>query len=243
VAIKAFIFDIDGTLLDSVEPHINSWIEAFNAHGYRISRGRIHRVVGMGSDKMIPLLTGLAADAPEVGAIKRLKAEIYESRHLYRVRPLPGVSELLQALQQRGIRLAVASSATGEKLDRLLELAECADDLPCESCIDGRSKPDPDKVLGAARWLGLDPADCVVVGDSPFDAQAAAAAGALFIGLRSGGRIDSVLAPALAVFDDPAHLAHNLDPLLTRRTCLDDGITGDPRFEADVPPTDAPNEP
>lgn len=212
--IKAFIFDVDGTLLDSVALHIAAWVAAFKAHGYEFSHEEIHRLIGMGSDKMIPAITGLTADSPAVSAITEYKTALYEERYLPTVRPLPGVDQLFPELDRLGMRVAVASSATGEKLERLLRIARCEDHLPVESCTKGRSKPDPDKVLGAARWLELPPQRCVVVGDSPFDTQAAARAGARFVGFLSGGRTASELQPAIATFQDPGDMAENVAMLL-----------------------------
>jgi phosphoglycolate phosphatase-like HAD superfamily hydrolase len=212
--VKAFILDVDGTLLDSVPSHIDAWAKTFELHGYFVERDTIHRFVGMGSDKMIPRLTGLSSDDPKVKAITAMKTEIYDTQYLPHVRPFPGVQRLIHELDRLGMRVAVAASATGEKLERLLCIAGCENHVPAESCTEGRSKPDPDKVIGAVNWLGFKPEQCIMVGDSPYDAQAAASAGVPFIGLRAGGRRDDELQPALGVFQDPAELADYIATLV-----------------------------
>jgi phosphoglycolate phosphatase-like HAD superfamily hydrolase len=209
---EAFIFDIDGTLVDSNEAHACAWVEVLGA-----DRETVRPYIGMGSDQLIRALTGLEPGSAASNELRERKAAIFNSTYLPGLRGFPRVPELLQGLRARGMRLAVASSATGEGLATLLRIAGAQDFLPVESSVGGRSKPDPHRILGAARWLGLPPQNCVMVGDSPYDAQAAARADMRFIGLRCGGSHAAALQPSIGVYADPADLLRNIDSLLLRK--------------------------
>jgi HAD superfamily hydrolase (TIGR01509 family) len=212
--VRGLIFDVDGVLVDSVDAHIRSWVDAFTQHGFTVQREDVHRLIGAGGGRLIQTLTGVQEGTDKSKEIADTKKALYERLYLPNVKGFSRVPELLRKLKRRGIGLAIASSATGETLARMLRIAECEDQLPVESCCPGPPKPDPRKVLDAARWLGLAPGDCAMVGDSPFDAEAAAAAGARFIGLRCGGRSDDALQPAVAIFDNPEDFERNLGLVL-----------------------------
>jgi HAD superfamily hydrolase (TIGR01509 family) len=209
--IEGFVFDVDGTLVDSNKAHAQAWLEALSAHRYAVTLQQVLRYIGTGGDKLVLALTGNPPDSAKSKALRESKAAIFEYRYLSHLKPFPKVPDLLRQLQKAGMRLAVGSTAKGEGLKKLLRVAQALDFLKVESCGGARSKPDPDTINCAVRWLGVPAAACVMVGDSPFDAQAAAAAGVRFIGVRCGGRNDSELQPAIAVLDDPADLLRNLD--------------------------------
>ena len=201
---EGIIFDVDGTLVDSNDAHAHAFVEAFGSLGYAAPFEHVRRLIGKGSDKLIPELIG-RYDA----AVAERKKAIFKERHLPRLRSFPGVEELLQYLTDVGMRLAVASSAAGDELEALLEVAHAKRYFDATTGADdgGRSKPDPDTVQAALRKLGLPPQRCVLVGDTPYDAQAAEDAGVGFIGVRCGGFWgDEDLQPALGVEDDPAAL-------------------------------------
>jgi HAD superfamily hydrolase (TIGR01549 family) len=174
---------------------------------------RVRPLIGTGGDKLLSTL-GLQPYSDLARAISETKKSIFNEKHLPQLRGFPEVPALMARLLARGLRLAVASSARGGALERLLEIAGAQQYLPVESSVGGRSKPEPDIVEGAVGWLGLQPAQCIMVGDAPFDAVASARARVPFIGLRCGGRQDRELKPSIAIFDDPEDLLQNLDSVL-----------------------------
>ncbi len=213
------IFDVDGTLVDSNDAHAHAFVQAFRDFGHEIAFDPVRRLIGKGSDKLIPELVGRYDEA-----VAERKKVIFRERCLPGLRPFAGVEELLQYLKEKGLKLAVASSAGKDELDALLEVARARRCFDTTSDADDaeRSKPDPDIVSAAVRKIGLAPERCVVVGDTPYDAQAARKAGVAFIGVRCGGRWrDEDLQPALSILDGPADLLKSADAWLTgcaRRT-------------------------
>jgi HAD superfamily hydrolase (TIGR01509 family) len=207
VGFSAVLLDVDGTLVDSNDAHARAFQEAFAEHGLNIPFADIRRRIGMGADKLMPELIG-RYDA----AIAERKKQIFRARYLPTLRPFPRVRELLAALREMELRLAAASSAGQDELDALLEVAGAKPYLEAQTNVDeaGRSKPDPDIVQAALRRLRLPPERCVMLGDTPYDAQAAARAGVAFIGLECGGWAAQDLQPALAVRRDPAELLESL---------------------------------
>jgi phosphoglycolate phosphatase-like HAD superfamily hydrolase len=174
---------------------------------------RVRPLIGTGGDKLLSMF-GLQPDSDLARAISKTKRSIFNEKHVPELRGFPAVPALMARLLALGLRLAVASSARGAALERLLGIAGALQYLPVESSVGGRSKPDPDIVEGAVKWLGLQPAQCIMVGDAPFDAVASARARVPFIGLRCGGRQDRELKPSIAIFDDPEDLLQNLDSVL-----------------------------
>jgi HAD superfamily hydrolase (TIGR01509 family) len=165
----------------------------------------------MGSDKLIPQLIGHAHDA----AAER-KKEIFRRKYLPQLKATPGARELVAALSRRTVALAVASSAGEDELAALLAAAGVADLLRRTTSADDaeHSKPDPDIVQAALKKIALPPQDCVLVGDTPYDAQAARSAGVAFIGLRCGGWSENDLQPAAGIVHDPAELLRRIDHIL-----------------------------
>jgi HAD superfamily hydrolase (TIGR01509 family) len=208
---QGIIFDVDGTLVDSNDAHARAFQEAFAERGFEIALENIRRLIGKGSDKLIPELIGRYDPA-----VADRKSEIFKQKYLPRLRPLPGARELVSHLKQRGLKLAVASSAAKEELDALLRIAAL------ESCFEEKtsaddaqhSKPDPDIVQAAVRKLGLPASRCLMIGDTPYDAQAAQRAGVAFVGVRCGGWDEKDLQPALDVFSDPAAILRAIDHIL-----------------------------
>jgi len=195
---EGVILDVDGTLVDSNDAHAEAFAEAL-----QVPFERVRPLIGKGADKLIPELIGRY----DAAAAERKKA-IFRARFLPRLRPFLKSRELLSKFKDLGLRLAVASSAGKDELDALLQVAGVREYLDAQADADDadRSKPDPDIVLAAASKLGLPPARCLMIGDTPYDAEAAARAGVAFIGLRCGGWSERDLRPALAVFADPAAL-------------------------------------
>jgi HAD superfamily hydrolase (TIGR01509 family) len=212
----AFLFDLDGTLVDSVYQHVLAWREALEASGIELAVWRIHRRIGMSGGLLVNALlreTGRSLTADDVARIGRLHIEAYVQR-ISQVRPLPGARELLARLSQSGMPWAIATSGRNESARPALATL----DLPAGVPVITRdqvqhAKPDPDLFLEAARRLDVAISDAVVVGDSVWDMLAARRARALGVGLLSGGYGEEELerAGAYRVYQDPADLLEHLD--------------------------------
>lgn len=206
--VRGIIFDVDGTLVDSNDAHASSWVEALAETGRHIPFDRIRPLIGMGGDKILPQLTGLSDDSPEGKRIGERRQAIFLEKHLPGLRAFPASSELLKFLNERGHRLVAASSAKVEELEKLLAIAGAEGQLEhsTSSSDAERSKPDPDIVTAAFDRLGLRPDEVMMIGDTPYDIDAAAKAGLRTIAFRSGGWDDPGLGRAVAIYDGPADL-------------------------------------
>jgi HAD superfamily hydrolase (TIGR01509 family) len=216
-----FVFDLDGTLVDSVYQHVLAWQEALELGGIELSVWRIHRRIGMSGGLFVGALlreTGQPVDAELVARLQQTHAEAFR-RRAGRLRLLPGARELLAHLTKVGVPWAVATSGLMTAAQPTLELLGVPDDVPVvtRDQVD-HAKPDPDLFLAAADRLGADVADAVVVGDSIWDLLAARRARALGIGLLSGGygREELERAGAYRVYNDPADLLLRLDEVGVR---------------------------
>jgi HAD superfamily hydrolase (TIGR01549 family) len=219
----AFLFDLDGTLVDSVYQHVLAWREALSEEGIELSTWRIHRRIGMSGGLLTNMLlreTGLAIEPAQIERVQRLHSDAYK-RRIDEVRPLPGAAELLSFLTLARIPWAVATSGRLETASlALAKIGVDTSDVPIITRDQVRfAKPDPDLFIAAAERLGIDIAATFVVGDSVWDMLAAQRARALGIGVLSGGYgLDELeRAGAYRVFDDPAHLLHHIDELGARR--------------------------
>ena len=187
---KAVIFDVDGTLLDSVDLHAKAWQEAFAEYGYQFSFDKIRSQIGKGGDQLLPEFLS-PEDVQQKGkAIEKRRGAIFKEKHLSQVRAFPDVRPLFQRLREDGWTLALASSAKEDELKTYEKIAGIDDLLHSEVSSDDAkaSKPEPDIFHAALERLGeVAPGDCVVVGDSPYDAEAAGKAGIRSIGFLCGG--------------------------------------------------------
>ncbi|HEX8135178.1 MAG TPA: HAD family hydrolase [Actinomycetes bacterium] len=212
----AFVFDLDGTLVDSVYQHVLAWQEALEVAGIELAVWRIHRRIGMSGGLFVGGLlreTGRPVDAAMVDQLQRAHAEAYR-RRAGQVRLLPGARELLAHLTGLEVPWAVATSGLREAAQPTLELLEVPAGVPVVTRDQvAHAKPDPDLFLAAAQRLGADIADAVVVGDSVWDLLAARRARALGVGLLAGGygREELERAGAYRVYEDPADLLAHLD--------------------------------
>ncbi len=217
----AFLFDLDGTLVDSVYQHVLAWREAMAGVGIELAVWRIHRRIGMSGGLMANAIlreTGHEVTAEEAGRLVRLHAEAY-ARLTVQVRPLPGARELLAYLTKAKVPWAIAASARIESARPTLERLGIGPDVPIITRDQVEyAKPDPDLFLAAAERLGVPIHESVVVGDSVWDLLAARRARALGVGLLSGGYGDEELASAGAyrVYQDPADLLRHLDEVGVR---------------------------
>lgn len=204
----AVLLDIDGTLLDSNEAHASAWIEALRRHDRPQPYQRIRPVIGKRADKVLMELFGLDTDEPQAKEIDGERKRLFLEQ-LPSLRPTAGARALLERMKAEGITLAIATSAGGSELSALLEQAGVADliELAATSSDAEHSKPDPDIVRAALDKCGVDPLEAMMLGDTPYDIAAAAAAGVDTIALRCGGWwADRALAGAVAIYDDPATL-------------------------------------
>jgi HAD superfamily hydrolase (TIGR01509 family) len=217
----ALLFDLDGTLVDSVYQHVTAWQEALAACGIELSVWRIHRRIGMSGGLFIDALsreTGVALTPDLSERLRVLHAEAYLRRH-ESVVPLPGARELLAYLHERSVPFAIATSGAQHTAGSALALLGLPPGVPVVTRDQvERAKPDPHLFLAAAQRLGIDPRSCFVVGDSVWDLLAAQRAGALGIGLLSGGygREELERAGAYRVYADPAEMLTRLEEVGVR---------------------------
>lgn len=217
----ALLLDLDGTLVDSVYQHVLAWREALEACGIELSVWRIHRKIGMSGGLFTAALlreTGRPVTSGERERLRALHQDAY-ARRADQIRALPGARDLLARLTRRGVPWAVATSGRRESAEHALRLLELPDGVPVITRDRvARAKPDPDLFLAAAEALGVAADESIVVGDSIWDLLAARRAGALGVGLLSGGygREELEKAGAYRVYDDPADLAAHLDEIGVR---------------------------
>jgi HAD superfamily hydrolase (TIGR01509 family) len=212
--LRGVLLDIDGTLLDSNDAHASSWADTFAEFGYDIRFEHVRPLVGMGGDKLVPILTGLDHESRKGKQLTDRKKALFEHHYLPHLRPTRGAQRLLEHMLAEGLTLVVATSAGGDELRALLEragVADLIDDATSSGDVES-SKPDPD-VIGVALGKGRLRADEVVmIGDTPYDIAAAAKAGVPTIALRCGGWWDDLaLGGAVAIYDDPAELLASYD--------------------------------
>jgi HAD superfamily hydrolase (TIGR01549 family) len=219
----AFLFDLDGTLVDSVYQHVLAWREALDAEGVELSVWRIHRKVGMSGGLFTNMLlreTGIALDPERIERLQKRHSRAFE-RRIGEVHPLPGTRELLDTLTRSGIPWAIATS--GRLETAAPTLATLGIDLEHAVVVTRdqvrHAKPDPDLFLAAAERLGVTAESSTVVGDAVWDMLASRRARALGIGLLSGGYGQEELerAGAYRVYADPADLLDHLDEVGGRR--------------------------
>jgi HAD superfamily hydrolase (TIGR01509 family) len=218
----AFLFDLDGTLVDSVYQHVIAWRDALEGAGISLPVWKIHRRIGMSGGLFVNALArelDTELDADVIAALPGLHTDAF-IRRFDSVRPLPGAVELLATLSAHKVPWAIATSGPERYARRSLELLG----LPAETPLVTRdqvryAKPDPDLFLTAAERIGVDITDCVVVGDSVWDLLAARRARALGVGLLSGGygREELIYAGAYRVYDDPRDMLDHLDEIGVRR--------------------------
>lgn len=207
--VRALLFDVDGTLVDSNYLHVDAWQRAFRRCGLDVDAWRIHRAIGEDSARLIAGLGG----EEHADALRELHATFY-AESADRLRPFERARDLLRELHVRGLRAVLATSAPQEELSMLLDALDASEFLHATTSADDveEAKPDPGIVRVALERAGVAADEAVFIGDSVWDMQAAGRAGVIAFGLRSGGVSDAELraAGASAVFDDPADLLDEL---------------------------------
>jgi len=208
-SLRTVLLDIDGTLIDSNDAHARAWVDALRAHGYVIPFEEVRPLIGMGGDKLVPALTGLDPESGEAQRLSETRSKLFLERELPTLRATPGARALLEYLTSLGLELVVATSAKSSEVRALLEQAGVADLIPLASSADDadRSKPDPDIVQAALRLSGSQAGQSALIGDTPYDVEAAARANVPSVALRCGGWWDDeALGAATAIYDDPGEL-------------------------------------
>lgn len=186
----AVIFDVDGTLIDSVDLHAHAWQDALREFGHEVAFDRLRGQIGKGGDQLLPVFLSQDEVDATGEALNTRRGEIFKERYLSRIKPFPMVRELLRRIRDDGMQVALASSASKEDLAAYKKAAQIEDLLQAETSTDDaeKSKPHPDIFEAAMRRLGgLDPKQVIVVGDTPYDAEAAGKAGLRVVGVLCGG--------------------------------------------------------
>lgn len=214
--LKAVIFDVDGTLIDSVPQHAKAWQDAFRDFGHDFPLEDIRRQIGKGSDHLLPVFLSDTEIEDRGEALQKHRGEILKTRYLPTIAGFPKVRALVERLQADGRQLALASSAKADELKTYKAIAGIEDLIGTETSSDDAesSKPNPDIFEAALERLnGIAPEEAIVIGDTPYDAEAAHKAGLRTIGLLSGGWTADELRQAgcIGVYRDPADLLASYD--------------------------------
>ena len=186
---RAAIFDIDGTLVDSVDLHASAWQDAFAKFGHHVTFEQARSQIGKGGDQLLPVFLSEAEQQDHGEAMETWRGERFREHYLPMVRPFSAVPDLLARVRAAGLKVAVASSAKQNELEKYLQIAGIAQlvDVQTSSEDAEKSKPSPDIFQVALKKLGIDATDAVAIGDTPYDAQAAGKAGMRTIGMLCGG--------------------------------------------------------
>ncbi len=208
------ILDIDGTLVDTNYQHTLAWYRAFCRHGLTLPLWRIHRHIGMGGDQLVPALAGEDYEAEQGDAVREEETALY-GELIGEVRPMKGARELIEELARRGHTVLLASSAKQEEVDHYLDLLdarELADGWTSSADVES-TKPEPDLVQAALQKAAADAGEAVMIGDTPYDVEAAKRAGVPTLAVLTGGFSEQELreAGAREVYESVVELREDLD--------------------------------
>lgn len=213
--IKAIFFDVDGTLVDSNEQHVTAWHDAFEERGLHVERDAIRGQIGKGGDLLVPaLLPDASKDLRE--ALSARHGALFKGEHLDGVEPFPAAAALVRRVHESGRKVVLASSADAKEVEHYIGQLDIKNALHAMTTIDDAetSKPAGDIFAAAlAKVKPLTPDEVIVVGDTPYDVEAASKCGIRTVAVRSGGFSDDVLrdAGAIALYDDVATLLARFD--------------------------------
>ncbi|WP_336487546.1 HAD family hydrolase [Methylobacterium nigriterrae] len=213
---KAVIFDIDGTLLDSVDLHARAWVAAFRHFGVAVEEAAVRRQIGKGGDQLMPVFLPAERVAREGKTIEAYRSDLFRRDYLPGVRPFPGVRALFERIRGEGHAIALASSGKASEVAHYQEILGIRDLVDVATSADDadRSKPHPDIFEAALAKLRPKHARTILaVGDTPYDAEAAAKAGLPTIGVLCGGFPEADLSAAgcIAIYRDPQDLLDGFD--------------------------------
>ena len=218
MAITVVLFDIDGTLVDSNDAHAAAWVQAFADFGVTVDPAKVRRCIGMGGDKLMPAVSGIEEDSSIGKMIAERRGRVFKQQFLPTLAPFDGARALVAAVKARGLAAVAASSASQGDLRALLAVAgvdQLMDDATSSDDAE-ESKPEPDIIEAALKKAKAKPAEAIMIGDTPYDVEAALRAGVRVIGFRCGGWTDEDLKGAIAVYGGPGDLLTRLGsvPLL-----------------------------
>jgi HAD superfamily hydrolase (TIGR01509 family) len=208
--LTSVLLDLDGTLIDSNDAHAMAWLEALRSHGISVTFQEVREKIGMGGDQLLGSL-GIFPENKNATAIER-RRQIAFRRYLPQIYPFPGAKEMVEQLMSKGFKLVVASSSSADDLTALLTRAGLQDILRNFTSADdaSASKPAPDIILAALRKVHAAPHEALLLGDTPYDIQAARRAGVDTIAFTCGGCTEAQLAGALAIYPGPKELLREL---------------------------------
>lgn len=207
------LLDVDGTLVDSNDAHAHAWVKAFAEAGIAVPFDAVRWSIGMGGDKLMPRVSGIAEDSAEGQRIAGRRSEIFMAEFVPLLQPFRDADRLVAAFKARGLTAVAASSAKKDELQRLLQIAGADDLLDGATSSDdaAESKPEPDIVHAALARAKATPDQAIMIGDTPYDIEAAHRARVMAIAFRSGGWSDNDLRGAIAIYDGPWDLLAHLD--------------------------------
>ncbi len=217
---KTVLLDVDGTLVDSNDAHARAWVEALAAAGQPVPFERVRMLIGKGGDKLLWETVAIASESDVGKSIDADRLQRFQ-KSMPTLRPFPDARALLRRMHDAGLRLVIATSARDEEMGALLDIVDAKPFLHGKTSSDdaASSKPDPDIIQAALARAQAQPSQALMLGDTPYDIEAAARAGVATVALRCGGWRDQDLKGALAIFDNPADLlAHYEDSPFAKRS-------------------------
>src|SRR5581483_6979601 len=202
--IHGVMLDIDGTLVDSNDAHALAWVQSMSEQGYDVPFEKVRPLIGMGGDKVLPEMLGIAKDSDEGKRISQRRKEIFMKSYLPHLKAFPQARELLQRMHDQGLKLVVATSAEPDELNELLNVIgphvaglfaqeETSKDVK-------QSKPDPDVVQKSLKRMSYTPGEVLMIGDTVYDIEAAGRTNVKTIAFRCGGWSDRDLTGAIAIY-------------------------------------------
>lgn len=212
--IRAVLFDIDGTLLDSNDAHAHAWLDSLRGHGKNVPFEQVRSKIGMGADELLRAVAGVDPGSVEGESIADRRGAIFRAHYLPDLGPFHGARVLVDRLRSRGLVIAAVSSSSRSDVADLLRAAGVADlvDVVVSTDDADRSKPDADLVEIALDRAGVTASEALMIGDTPYDVEAGQRAGVPVLAFRCGGGwTDEDLAGAVAIYDGPADLSSQLD--------------------------------
>lgn len=222
--VKALLCDIDGTLVQSNWLHAEAWQVAFAAMDIHLDLEAVRRQIGKGGDELIPVFVPWWKRSIVEEPLKAYRKFVFQHGLRQQVQPLPGVRDLLLRVREAGIKIALASSSEKDDLEVLKHVARIDDLVDVETSADDadRAKPHPDIFTATVKKLGLEPHQCIALGDTPYDAESAGKAGVRTIGVTTGGwsKQDLLAAGCVEAYDGASELLQNFDQSALIRTWL-----------------------